>query len=238
MNPKIEDLRRKAFVVYGGMKGVELVNVEVKKMGVKEDKLNDDQAKTVLNNIIKNVFIELIGYDKTKAFLAEEVSHVPGYRSLTEEDGGEKIHILERAQFTKWFTIFVTILIIAVVIWMGSYINTFDPYGLCDKKPPGTSRDMCFMDLGLKWRNVSLCHEIEDREQMYNCFGSVAIKLNDTDLCGAIPATDVELMAVHDKCIMCIAFTMRNKSMCSQFMSEIRQAECEHQLDRGMSLSC
>ena len=86
MNPKIEDLRKKAFVLYQGLDGVERVNHEVKKMGTAEDKLNEYEMKICLNNIIKNVFVDFVGLEKTKEVLAQEVTHVPGYHRTVEED--------------------------------------------------------------------------------------------------------------------------------------------------------
>lgn len=237
MNPKIEDLRKKAFVLYEGPDGVQKVDQAVKKTGVSEDELKDEQLKLVLNRIIKNVFIDYVGLERTKEVLAKETLHVPGYHRTVEEKRG-KIHILERINFTKWFVVAVVALLILVVAVAVYYTTTFQTVKLCDKKTDPAERDRCFLSLALSTANVTLCDKLSTQKATYNCYGSVGMKLNDTEICKRVPGEDIDLMAIHDKCIMCVAFNLNNESLCRSFMNPMKVAECETQLERGYSLVC
>lgn len=237
MQPKIEELRKKAFMLYGGPDGVERVNREVKKTGRKEDDLNETELKMVLNNIIKNAFIDYVGLDKTKELLAKEVTHIPGYHRIIEEDKS-RIHIISRINFMRWFVRFIILVIIALIVSVGYYTMKFNRVEYCGKKTNVAARDMCFTTLALRETNISVCDELSTRTKKYSCYGSVGIKLNDTKVCSMIPSDELLLMGMHDRCILCVAFNQGNRSLCTNFISPNREAECLHQLDRGYTLIC
>ena len=237
MKEKIEDLRKKAFLLYGGPHGIEMVNQEIKKMGVKEDQLNEYQVKIVLNSIIKHLFIDFVGLEKSKELLAKDTTHVAGYKMVIEADT-QAIHVLERFHFREHITIIVGVMILILIVVGAFYILSFNSVELCEGKKAGPTRDHCFILLSLNKANITFCEKLGDRAKQLNCFGQVGIKLNDTKICDRIPSEDTDTMAIHDKCVMCIAFKLGNVSMCRNFMNPIREAECEHQLDRGVSLEC
>lgn len=237
VNPKIEDLRKKAFLLYSGLQGVELVNKEVKKMGSKEDKLNEYQLKIVLNNIIKNVFIDFVGYDATKELLAKEVTHVSGYHMNIEEDQS-KIHIFERIQMMKIITILLVVLFIIVALGGYYYTRSFDPADVCEAKRGDTGRDACYLTLAMSIVNVTFCDRIKTEMTRLNCYGTMGVALTSMRLCNQVPGDNPELMAIHDKCVMCIAYKLKNVSLCSDFMSPFKGVECTTQIERGQSLSC
>jgi hypothetical protein len=237
MRPKIEDLRKKAFLLYEGPDGVERVDKEVKKMGVNEDKLNEYELKIVLNNIIKNVFIDRVGLEQTKELLSQQTLHVPGYHRTVEEKRGN-IHIFERIQFMKWFVVFVCLLLILLVIGVVYYITSFNPLEACEKKNDVDVRDPCILGLALNKLNITYCDKLSTQGKIYNCYGVVGMGLRDMRICRSIPGDDLDLMGVHDRCITCVAFYLRNSSMCASFTSPIKQEDCESQLDRGYSLIC
>jgi hypothetical protein len=236
-HPKIEDLRKKAFVLYSGPKGPELVNREIKKFGIKEEKLNDYQLKLVLNNIIKNVFVDFIGLESTKLALAQDVTHVPGYHTVIEEDT-ESIHIFERINFMRTFTIFIAVLIVLVVSIGVYYVVTFNRVELCDNKKEVSGRDACFLTLASGHRNITFCDKLSDSQRIYSCYSLVGKDLNDTKICDRIPTDQVDLIVLHNNCLMCIAVTLKNESMCRSFQNQIQVDECLTQIERKVSLTC
>jgi len=237
MKPKLEDLRKKAFLLYNGMEGVELVNREIKRLGIKEDSINQYQLKILLNTIIKKLFIDYIGLEKSKEILAMDVTHLPGYHVVIEEDTTQ-IHIFERINFIKWFIVLMVGLLVSAGIYVFYYVSSFDSTAICAKKAPGDAKDSCYMILALHINNYSLCNSIESSKQHYNCISSIAVKLNDSESCDKIPGDDVDTILLHDRCISCIAFNLNNKSLCTSFMSPITQDGCQMQIERHQSLTC
>jgi hypothetical protein len=236
MNPKIEDLRKKAFMLYGGPHGVDLVNKEVKRLGIAEGNLNEYQLKIVLNNIIKGVFIDYVGLDKTKELLAKEVTHVPGYHMAIEEEN-EPIHILERFRFMRVLKVFLALSVLMVFALGVYYVTFFNTVELCEKKQ-GEIRDACFLTLAMHQANLTFCDKLSTAEKAFNCYGQVGIKLNRTDVCEEIPPDEPESMTIRDKCVMCVAFKLSNKSMCGSFINPMRKDECITQIERHRTLAC
>ncbi|MFH0861523.1 MAG: hypothetical protein V1875_00700 [Candidatus Altiarchaeota archaeon] len=236
-NPKLEDLRKKAFLLYAGPKGPELVNKEIKKLGIKEDKLNEYQLKILLNNVIKTVFIDFVGLEATKKALAQDVTHVPGYHTFIEEES-EPIHILERFRFMRWVVAFLALSIVGVLFLGGYYMLSFDREGLCDNKKDVDGRDACYLSLASSRGNVSFCDSLSVSNRRYNCYSLIGRKLNDTLICDRIPGNDVGLIVMHDNCLMCVAVSLKNGSMCKSFHNPITVDECLSQMDRAISLSC
>jgi len=237
MQPKVEDLRKKAFVLYQGMDGVERVNHEVKKMGTEEDKFNEYELKMCLNSIIKNVFIDYVGLERAKEALAADVIHVPGYHRTVEEER-EKTTILERIQFMKLFVRLVVLAFILLIAGAVYYVTSIDKVEACEMKKDIGGKDMCFLALALKEGNITFCDRLSSQPKAYNCYSSVGTKFSDIGVCKLIPGEIADFMAMHDKCIMCVAFNLKNRSMCTSFMSPMKQMECESQLERDYSLVC
>jgi hypothetical protein len=237
MNPKLEDLRKKAFILYNGMDGVELVNKEIKRIGIKEEKLNQYQLKNLLNTIIKKIFIDHIGLEKTKEILAMDVTHLPGYHTVIEEDT-TPIHIFERIHFAKWFILIMASILVLLTAYVYYYISSFDPMTVCDRKKITEERDSCFSLLAMKAGNTSVCDLVVNQQKRYTCISHIAVKIGKIDICETIPGDDSYGVTLHDRCISCIAYNLNNKSLCSSFMSPITQEECLMQIDRRQSLTC
>ncbi|MBD3388458.1 MAG: hypothetical protein GF416_05250 [Candidatus Altiarchaeales archaeon] len=237
MKPKIEDLRKKAYMLYGGLDGVERVNREVKKMGIEEDKLNKHQEKIVLNNIIKNVFIDHVGLERAKDLLVKEVTHVPGYHRSVQENK-DRIHIFERSNFMKWFVRFMVLLLVGLVFLAARYAMSFNRTEFCGQKKDVDARDICFQTLALGQNNLTYCDQLSTLQKKYQCYGSIGIAVNNSDYCLMIPDNEIALMGIRDKCILCVAFTLKNDSKCMLFRSSIKQEDCKSQLERGYSLIC
>ena len=239
MNQKIEDLRRKAFVLYGGQEGIDRVNWEVVNAGVDEDRITAKMEKYLLNKIIKNVFIEYVGLDRAKQILATEVAHIHGYQSGKSAKGKfSKIRILERVNFIRIMVIAIIIgffSLIGFVIW---YTSSFDPVDSCREKTTEVSADSCFIQVALARNNLTLCDEIMDIQKKYNCYSAIGVKTNNTEICGFIPYSDPELQAKQDRCYMCLAFQTSSFRTCKLIKNYVKQAECESQIERGRSLIC
>jgi len=233
----LEDLRKKAFLLYSGPKGPELVNREIKKFGIKEDKLNSYQLKILLNNAIKTVFIDYVGFEATKNALAQDVTHVPGYHTTVLEDT-ESVHILERFQFMRWVVAFIVLMILGVVLLGVYYMLMFNKANLCESKKDLDGKDACFLSLASSRANVSFCDRMSTNNRMYNCYSVVGRKYNDTGICDRIPGDEVDLIVLHDNCQLCVAVSLRNKSLCKAFLNPITADECISQMDRKVSLTC
>jgi hypothetical protein len=198
MNDKIEELRKRAFILYGGPRGVELVNRELKKNRLQEDKLEGEELKKVLNDMIQNVFINYVGAEKTRLILLKEVTHISGYqRSVTEKQG--KIHILEHVHFTKWILVFIALLLVLMIGYWYFYASRFNPLDLCDRKKDPELRDACYMTIAMKTGNAVLCENITSKDKVLNCLSSIAVMMNDSETCKQIPVADLNTLVIHDK---------------------------------------
>jgi len=237
MNPKIEGLRKRAFMLYAGPDGVKLVNREVRKAGIKEEELNDAQLKAVLNNIIKNVFIDYIGLDKTKELLTKDVTHISGYHMNVEEEY-HKIHIFERIKFTRWIFVFLVAFIVLVIAWEAYYAQSFNSVQLCEKKKDIQAMDDCYLAIAMSKVNITMCENLSTDLKRFHCYSTLAVKLNDVSSCQKIPLTDVDLIDDRDRCITCVAYNLHNMSLCDKVISQVKQDACVTQLDRKMSLTC
>jgi hypothetical protein len=237
MNPKIEDLRKKAFLLYGGPHGPDLINKQLKGMGVSEDGLSEEQLKTVLNAIIKSVFVDYVGFEKAKEILAKDVAHVAGYHMKVQAEE-EHVRIFERIHILPWLVLLMAAII---AVFFGAFIYytaSFDVKDFCKGKAEGPDRDSCFLSLALKNANVSFCDELSTTGKTYACYGGVGVKLNDTRICRMIPDNQPDVIPLHDKCIMCVAYRMRNQSICKYFTNPMTEAECEQQVTRTLTLAC
>jgi hypothetical protein len=239
MHPKIEDLRKKAYLLYDGLEGVERVNHEVKRFGIKEEKLNQYQIKLVLNNIIKNVFVDKAGIEKTKQLLALEVKAIPGYTNMLDRDEGEKTRITDKINFMAVIVAFVAVLMIALIVGVVYYMMSFEQVSLCHNKPEGDQRDNCYYLVALNDQNASVCENVDSLQRRYSCMAQVAQSTKDIDICMRIPATDnLENIILYDKCISCVAYNLGNFSMCKNLKNPIKIEECRTQIERGYSLNC
>jgi hypothetical protein len=237
MNDKIEELRKRAFLLYGGPLGVELINRELKKNRLQEDKLEGEKLKEVLNEMIQNVFINYVGYDKTREILQKEVTHISGYqRSVTEKQG--KIHILEHVHFTKWLVIFIAFVMVLIIGYWLFYASSFNLVDLCSKKKDQELKDGCYLSVAVASRDIAVCAKIVDRDKIMNCLSSIAVKNNDSETCKQIPVDDLTTLIIHDKCISCVAFAMHNSSICRSFSDPNREEDCRRQINSGRSLIC
>ncbi len=237
MNPKIEDLRKKAYLVYGGYDGVELVNKEVRNFGILEDQLNAYQMKIVLNNIIKHVFIDKIGLDESKIVLGQKVTHVPGYHSYIQKDD-EKIQIKTKIDFMKTIVkvIIVFFIIIAFIFWF--YMSSFSEREFCETKNPVKVRDKCYNSMALNTVNHTLCSNISIQKEAHNCHYYVAIKAKDHKICEKIPAEHPEHLKTHVKCMTCLANIERNSSICELIKDFFSQRRCKETIRADNSLAC
>ncbi|MFH1055940.1 MAG: hypothetical protein V1744_07615 [Candidatus Altiarchaeota archaeon] len=238
MNPKIEELRKKAFVVYEGMDGVSNVNKEIKKMGVAEDELKDEQLKVLMNNIIKNVFINRIGIEKTKEILAKENLHLPGYRPDFKTEKMEQIRIFERISFNKWAVVFIAIILVLIAASVVYYALMFDLADTCERKKDTWERDSCFVTLALSRKNDTVCDKVGDEMKRFNCYAQTGIELKSMEVCKRIPSDDIETTVMYEKCVMCVAYKLDNRSLCYSFISPFKQSDCVTQIMRRQSLIC
>jgi len=238
MQPRLEDLRKKAYMLYGGPEGVKRVQKQIGKVGVREDDMTEEQVKKAMNLIIKHVFIDFVGLEKSKLVLSKPVTHIPGYTPPEEPILEDKISLLERFKFTKMLVIILAIATLGLLVGISYYTLTFDKTVACDVKKDVNSRDQCYLTVALTKYNASVCDKLSTLEQTYSCYNSVGVHLNDTSICKLIPKDDVNLMALHDKCLTCIAFNLNNISMCRDFISPQKELECESQIERGYSLLC
>jgi hypothetical protein len=237
MNEKIEELRKRAYLLYGGPKGVELVNRQMRKNRQQEDKLEGEELKEVLNDIIQSVFIDYIGPDKTREILLKKVTHISGYkRSFTEKQG--KIRIFEHVHFSKMLVVFIGFLVVLLVAYWLFYASSFNPLDLCEKKKDPELKDACYMSIAMSTRDTILCGKIGLRDKVLNCLSSVAVMTNDSNICKQIPVSDLSTLVIHDKCITCVAFSLRNATLCRSFADPNREDECKRQLTTGRSLIC
>jgi hypothetical protein len=237
VNFKIEELRKRAFILYEGMDGVDRVNRQLKRVAPDEDAMDAAQIKEALSNIIKNVFVDHVGLDRTRELLAQEVTHVPGYHRFVKEDQ-ERISIPERIQMMGWMAAVIVALVLAVVVFMLSYTNFFNPLESCDLKKENVSRDSCFRASALSSGNVSVCERMSSPEASYNCVALLGIRNNDTAMCATIPADTLDFQTARNRCIMCVAFNLHRISVCSTLDNPIKEAECAHQIETGRALSC
>jgi len=237
VNPKIEDLRKKAYVLYDGPTGPELVNKTFKAFGLKEDKLTADDEKRALNGIIKAVFVDHIGMDKTKEILSKEVTHVTGYHTAIQGDE-ERVTVVERVRFLPWLFAIIGVFMVLILAAAAYYGLSFSVPEKCESDESGPNRDACFMSLAMSQKKVSMCDEISTLQRTYACYGALGNMLKNASLCRMIPDNDVELAGIRDKCIMCVAYKTRDSKVCQVFTNPIRVSECEAQTTRSFTLAC
>ncbi len=237
VNPKIEDLRKKAYVLYDGPTGPELVNKTFKTFDLKEDGLTAEDEKRVLNGIIKAVFVDHVGLEKAKEMLSKEVTHVSGYHTPVQADE-ERVTVIERIRFLPWLFAIIAIfmaLILAATVYYGL---SFSVPEKCESAEPGPNRDACFMSLAVSEKSVSMCDEISTLPRTYACYGTLGNLLENASLCRMIPDNEIELAGIRDKCIMCVAYKTRDAKVCQVFTNPIRVSECEAQTTRSFTLAC
>lgn len=239
MNHNIEDLRKKAWVLYGGQEGVERVNWEVRNAGVNEDNISPKMEKYLLNKIIKNVFIEYVGMERTREILAQDIKHLRGYHvGESKSDQESKIRILEKFNFKKLVLLILALGFAAVLGFIWFYISAFDPLEACESRKDTQVRDNCFMIVAVDRMNVTVCDRIVLENARYNCYSRIGRSMNSTDICLMIPSHDIELIDLRQRCIMCVAFDTNSLRTCRLMDNPGKQAECESQIERGRSLIC
>ena len=145
---------------------------------------------------------------------------------------------MSEASRRRSFTIFIALLILLTVVVAVYYVSTFNRVGLCENKKEITGRDACFLTLAGARRNVTFCDNLSTEDGKFRCYSLVGKSLNDTKICEKIPVNAVDYIALHDNCLMCIAVTQRNETMCMAFSNSITADECLTQLERKVSLTC
>ncbi|MBU0762810.1 MAG: hypothetical protein KKD39_07265 [Candidatus Altiarchaeota archaeon] len=246
MNIKVEDLRRKAWLAYGGEKGLTLVNQQVIAYGKDEENLTEQQEKELLNQIIKAVFVGPFGLEKAKLFLSRDVKNLPAYdlkKRIQTQDSAkvvrevDKVKILDRINLKPVIIIFFILAILAVPALFISYASVYDPSDTC-RKNSGSERENCFLILALKKNNISFCQEMSSVTNTHGCFSEIAVRLNSTELCDSIPRNTPSSIEQNDKCMMCVAYRMQDLSKCHLLKDQIKVDECRKQIERGYSAVC
>jgi hypothetical protein len=237
MKPKLEELRKKAFILYGGREGVEKVGNEIRKFGIPEDQLNDYQLKIVLNNIIKHVFIDKAGLEEAKKVLSMKVTHVPGYQPFIEIDES-KIRITSKINFMKTLVRVIVVLavVVAAVFWF--YIKSFDPLEVCDRKETLEVREMCYKNLAITSKNHTICDKLSGRMDVLNCYYKIAVNTKEYTICDKIPTDTPEQYSIYSKCFTCMANLNRNETLCSKIKDLFEQQQCRDKVRSDMSIAC
>jgi hypothetical protein len=237
VNPDIEELRKKAYILYDGMYGPKRVNDVIKRHGKKEDKLEKQEVEELKKQILKEVFVDQYGMERTKEVMRREIAHLSSYKSTAEQEL-EITRIKDKFNLTKWMFIGFLLLLIGLGAIGGYYLIAYDPLDVCDSMSGQVARDSCFLNLALASGNSTYCGNISVRNHAFNCIRSVAVKYNNTEICEQIPQENVELMAMHDNCIICISYKLRRVSICSLLRDPVKEAECMNQIDTGRALNC
>ncbi len=237
MNLKIETLKKRAWVLYGGQDGLDAVNREVSKFGFGEEGLTPKQESILVNNIVKNVFVAKVGIEKARAALKVDVKDVRGYPSDQPPTQLEHAKINEETNFKFMVMLLLLVAIAGVGAMALFYFSVFNPSKVCEGKT-GIERDNCFQLLGMTEKNATFCGKLSTPVKRYGCLSTVAVALNDSMMCEEIPVNPKELAEIKYRCMMCIAFKKRDTRKCIALEDPIRIEDCYKQIERGMSLAC
>jgi hypothetical protein len=246
MNLKVEDLRRKAWIGYGGEQGVNLVNRQVIEYGLDEENLTEEQEKELLNRIIKKVFVEPLGLDKTKHLLAMEVKHLPGYDTQKMHQGMDpkkpidevrRIEISDKTDIKKFILAFMLISAFILSAVFAYYAISFKPSDACERKT-AADRDECYLLLAITQKEPLFCEKISSQDTMHSCIYSVSVSSQNMELCEKIPGDSHQNIDLRMRCQMCVAFKSSDTSLCNELGDTLRSDECKRHIERGFSAIC